>query len=357
MEIETDVGQLDGPITEKLGMIEIENGALNVPTTGLTAHEKQCFQSLVEQCRDQGLLERPTGLSAEDALDGLTDEITLLRFLRARSFDVPGALQQFKEAHTIRSSAHTTEAYNSIDIADFEHLRTIYPHWSGHRTKHGLPICTLDTVHLDGPNFANYHKYTPSQTTCRAITSLDYLTRFVLPLCSMVTDRPNPDRPVSDVVYLVDITHISLRQAWNLRGYAHSITGLLATCYPEVVNKIYLLNAPPSFSRIWAFIKPWVDPKTASKVSVVQSADILMTLLETIDIESIPERYGGKSTAENGKIPPVDGLKGLLGVDELPDEPIKWTIDQGNRTAAAVGTRGGEARKELLGPVTIKAAL
>ncbi|KAI0112508.1 CRAL/TRIO domain protein [Nemania sp. FL0031] len=357
MEIETDIGQFDGSTTEKLGMIEIENGALDVSTTGLTAHEKQCFRSFVEQCRDQGLLERPDGLLAEDALDGLTDEITLLRFLCARSFDVSGALQQFKEAHSIRKSVNAAEVYNSIDIADFEHLRTMYPHWSGHRTKHGLPICTLDTVYLEGPNFASYHKYTPSQTTSRAITTLDYLTRFVLPLCSTMTDRPNPETPVSNAVYLVDITHVSLRQAWNIRGYAHSITGLLATCYPEVVSKIYLLNAPPSFSRIWAFIKPWIDPKTASKVDVVQSADALTTLLETIDIECIPERYGGKSTAENGKIPPVDGLKGFLGVDELPDGPIKWTIHQGNRAAVAVGARGGEARKELLGPVAIKAAL
>ncbi|KAI1121054.1 CRAL/TRIO domain protein [Nemania abortiva] len=352
-----DAGQFNSSKSEKPGVIEIENGELDGSTTGLTTHERQCFRSFVEQCRDRGLLERLIGLSPDDALDGLNDEITLLRFLRARSFDVSGALRQFKEAHTIRSSVNAAEAYNSIEIADFEHSRTIYPHWSGHRTKTGLPICTLDAVNLDGPNFSNYHKCTPSQTTCRAIMSLDYLTRFVLPLCSTMTDRPNPHMPVSSAVCLVDITYVSLRQAWNARGYAHSVTGLLATCYPEVVDKIYLLNAPPSFSRIWAFIKGWIDPKTAAKLVVVQSADILPTLLETIDIESIPERYGGKSTAQNGKIPPVDSLRGLLGCDELPDGPIKWTVDQGGRTAVAVGTRGGEARKELLGPNSIKAAL
>ncbi|KAJ8122324.1 hypothetical protein ONZ43_g1450 [Nemania bipapillata] len=334
-------GQLNGSTAEKISIREMENGELDSSTPGLTAYEQQCFQSFIEQCRDGGLLERPTGLSAEDALDGLNDEITLLRFLGARSFDVPGALQQFKEAHAIRNSVKTTEAYNSIDIADFEHLRGIYPHWS-----------------VDGPKFAaSYHTYTQAQVTCRAITSLDYLTRFVLPLCSTMADRPNPHLPVSNAVYLVDITYVSIRQAWNIRGYAQNITGLLATCYPEVVDKIYLLNAPPSFARIWAFIKSWIDPKTAAKLVIVPSADIMTTLLETIDIECIPERYGGKSTAETGKVPPVDGLKGLLGVEELPEGPIKWTIDQGNRTAVAVGVREGEARRELLGPGSIRAAL
>ncbi|KAI1155110.1 CRAL/TRIO domain protein [Nemania diffusa] len=350
-------GQLKGSTTENIGVSETENGKLNVSTTGLTAHEQQSFRSFIEQCRDGGLLERPTGLSAEDALDGLNDEITLLRFLCARSFDVSGALQQFKDARTIRSSVNSTEAYNSIDIADFEHLRGMYPHWSGQRTKHGRPICTLDAANLEGPNFASYHSYTPAQVTCRAITSLDYLTRFVLPLCSIMADRPDPHLPVSNAVYLVDITSLSLRQAWNIRGYAQSVTGLLATCYPEVVDKIYLLNAPSSFSKIWAFVKGWVDPKTAAKMVIVSSADIMATLLETIDIECIPERYGGKSTAESGKVPSIDGLNGLLGVEELPDGPIKWTVDQGNRAAVAVGAREGEVRRELLGPINIKAAL
>lgn len=71
-------GQLKGSTTENIGVSETENGKLNVSTTGLTAHEQQSFRSFIEQCRDGGLLERPTGLSAEDALDGLNDEITLL---------------------------------------------------------------------------------------------------------------------------------------------------------------------------------------------------------------------------------------------------------------------------------------
>ncbi|KAI1170778.1 CRAL/TRIO domain protein [Nemania sp. FL0916] len=326
--------------------------------TELTVQEQECFQSFIEQCRDRGLLERPAGVSADDTLDGLSDEITLLRFLCGRSFDVPGALQQLKEAQAIRSSAKTAEAYDSIDIDDFEHLRGLYPHWSGHRTKKGLPICTLDIANLDGPNFASYHTYTSSQITCRAITSLDYLTRFVLPLCSAISDRPNPRKPVSSAVYLADITNLTLRQTWSLRGYVQSITGLLATCYPEVVDKIYVLNAPPYFPRIWAFIKGFVDPRTASKLVIVTPSDILTTLLEVIDIESIPERYGGKSKAQNGRIPPVDGLQGLLGIDELPDGPIKWIMkEQGNRAAVAVGAREGERRTEELGPISIKAAL
>ncbi|KAI1420320.1 CRAL/TRIO domain protein [Xylaria sp. FL1777] len=343
--------QVDEIILEKPRASEIEIGELNSCTAGLTARQQQCFESFVKQCREHGLLDRPIGLSDEDTLDGIHDEITLLRFLCARSFDVPGALQQFKEAQGIRNSSNATEAYNSIDIDDFERLRNIYPHWSGQRTKRGLPICLLDAANLDGANLANYRKYSASQITCRAITSLDYLTRFALPLCSMMPDRPDPEKPVSGAVYLADIASLTLRQAWSIRGYAQSITGLLATCYPEVVDTIYVLNAPPYFPRIWSFLKGWFDPRTAEKLVIVPPADVLTTLLEEIDIECIPERYGGQSRDEHGVVPLVGGLTELLGVEELPEGPIKWTIHQGNRTAVAVGTREGEARREVVGPI------
>ncbi|GAP86820.1 putative CRAL TRIO domain protein [Rosellinia necatrix] len=350
-------GQQNGSTTGELRSNAGDNGKLDDSTTGLTGYQQQRFESFVEQCREEGLLERPVGLVAEDALDGLNDEVTLLRFLSARSFDAPGALAQFKEAQTIRNSVNSAEHYNGIDIDDFEHLRRMYPHWSGHRTKRGLPICTLDVANLDGSNLAKFNNCTPSEATCRAITSLDYLTRFVLPLCSAMTDRPDPSKPVSNAVYLVDITYISLRQAWGVRRYAQSITGLLATCYPEVVDKIYVLNAPPYFSKIWAFIKSWIDPNTAKKLVIVPPEDVLTTLSETIDVECIPERYGGKSKAKDGELPSVAGLQDLLGVQELPEGPIKWATDQGIRTAVAVGVRGGEARREVLSSASIKAAL
>ncbi|KAI0423429.1 CRAL/TRIO domain protein [Xylaria sp. FL1042] len=349
-------GQVDGSTLEEPRASEKENGELNGFTTELAAHEHQCFQSFVKQCRELGLLERPTGLSAEDTVDGLHDETTLLRFLYARSFDVSGALQQFKEAQAIRHSTNSAEAYNSIDIDDFEHLRSIYPHWSGQLTKRGLPICLLDAANLDGANLAKYRSYSVSQITRRALTSLDYLTRFALPLCAMMAADP-PSKPISGAVYLVDIASISLRQAWSLRGYAQSITGLLATCYPEVVDTIYVLNAPPYFPRIWSFLKGWFDPRTAEKLVIVPPADVLSILLEEIDVECIPERYGGQARDEHGVVPLVGGLKELLGVEELPDGPIKWTMHQGKRTAVAVGTREGEVRNEVVGPVDIKAAL
>lgn len=74
----------------------------------------------------------------------------------------------------------------------------------------------------------------------RATAALDYVTRFVLPLCSAMSDRPNPSEPVTSAVFLVDIASFSFKQAWNVRGYAQDISRLLATCYPETVDRVYV---------------------------------------------------------------------------------------------------------------------
>ncbi|RKU46288.1 hypothetical protein DL546_007392 [Coniochaeta pulveracea] len=106
----------------------------------------------------------------------------------------------------------------------------------------------------------------------RATAALDYVTRFVLPLCSAMSDRPNPSEPVTSAVFLVDIASFSFKQAWNVRGYAQDISRLLATCYPETVDRVYVLNAPSAFSKIWGLLKKWIDPRTAEKLVIVPSA-------------------------------------------------------------------------------------
>jgi len=90
---------------------------------------------------------------------------------------------------------------------------------------------------------------------------------------------------------------------------------------------------------------------------IVPPSDVVATLSEVIDLDSIPQQYGGKFD-NVGQMPAAallprldDAAKGVLGVQELPEGPIKWTVDEdGRRAAVAVGTRDGTTlRKELVG--------
>ena len=72
----------------------------------------------------------------------------------------------------------------------------------------------------------------------RACVFQDGLTRFILPLCTAMTDRPDSSLPVTKTTCLVDASALSLKQAWDMRDYAQEISWILATCYPETISRI-----------------------------------------------------------------------------------------------------------------------
>ena len=41
--------------------------------------------------------------------------------------------------------------------------------------------------------------------------------------------------------------------------------------YPEILGKMFIINAPMLFSGVWAVIKPWIDEKTRNKITIIGS--------------------------------------------------------------------------------------
>lgn len=75
----------------------------------------------------------------------------------------------------------------------------------------------------------------------RALIYHDYVTRFLFPLSSRLTSKPkNETKETTQCIYLVNIDSMSLKQVWDLRNYAQDVSRLLATNYPEVVDRIYV---------------------------------------------------------------------------------------------------------------------
>ena len=66
------------------------------------------------------------------------------------------------------------------------------------------------------------------------------LIRFIFPLCSMMMDRADPSVPVTSSTYIVDASNMGIKQGWSLRTFAQEISWLLATCYPETIERIFV---------------------------------------------------------------------------------------------------------------------
>uniref|UniRef100_A0A093VEW7 SEC14 cytosolic factor n=1 Tax=Talaromyces marneffei PM1 TaxID=1077442 RepID=A0A093VEW7_TALMA len=339
----------------------------------LSDSQAAALQELTDLCSKDGLLIRPQGLQDNDMLNGLMDEATLLRFLNARGFDVQGALKQYKESTTAHKNNHIAELYDEIDVKVFEEIRSIYPHWTGRFNKRGLPIFVFDVVNLDNEAIKSYERTRnlksvpineislatekPVATSLsrpqRALIYHDYVTRFLFPLCSKLSQSEVKEKgETTHCIYLVNIANMTLKQVWDLRNYAQDVSRLLATNYPEVVDRIYVLNAPSYYNTIWGLIKRFIDPVTADKLVIVSPNEVLEELSEDIDLENIPKVFGGEFDYQHAMLPSIaKELWQTINWND-PDStgqilagPIKWVRDGDLEKAVAVGREDGISRR------------
>ena len=80
----------------------------------------------------------------------------------------------------------------------------------------------------------------------RAFCVYENLTRFIMPLCTAVPGRPDPDIPATKMTCIVDVSGIGVRQIWGLRGYIQDLSKIFAINYPEVLDKVFV-RTPISF--------------------------------------------------------------------------------------------------------------
>ena len=95
-----------------------------------------------------------------------------------------------------------------------------------------------------------------------------------------------------------------------------------------------------------------LDPVTVSKIKIPSPSEVLPLLETYMDIEDIPQRYGGKLHTEPGMMPNLDKklsdvLQWAPSSDKsLPPGPLHWINGlDGSKIAVAVGVVNGEKRR------------
>ncbi|KAF3937877.1 hypothetical protein ABW19_dt0208474 [Dactylella cylindrospora] len=295
------------------------------------------------------------------------DETTLLRFLRARKFDVPSAVQQFADTETWRRDTQIEKLYDTIDVEEYEETRSVYPQWTGRRDRRGIPVFVFNVSYLNSKTMAAYTKATSAQKAApgsnsktpdrllRLFALYEGMTQFILPLCSTLP-RESPETPVDSTNNIVDISNVGLKMFWNLKGHMQDASTLATAHYPETLDRIFIIGAPSFFPTVWGWIKRWFDPVTVSKIFILGPNEVLPTLEKYIDVKNIPKKYGGELDWDFGMDPSLDtDAKSLLGDLEYTTPngwvrgPVRWVGGDGpGARLVAVGTVDGKERRKVL---------
>jgi hypothetical protein len=272
-------------------MGELQNSA-NLPDQlkghlgNLTADQDQAFATFKENLSQANLYE----LGTEDQKPS-HDDPTLLRFLRARSFDPRAAQKQFTVTENWRKKHDVLRLFYEASPEHFEHSKRFYPRWTGRRDKLGFPLyvyrlASLETVQseLDAiPAEARYQ---------RIIVLYEFMTRFTFPLCSQLPHATAPI-PVSCTTNIIDLENVSFSSMWKLRHHLQEASRLSTANYPETLHHIAIINSPSFFPTIWNWIKGWFDEGTRQKIHVL-GKDPGSSLCELIHTHDLPAVYGGE---------------------------------------------------------------
>lgn len=105
------------------------------------------------------------------------------------------------------------------------------------------------------------------------------------------------DRQIHNVFCVYDVGGFGMHQ-WNKRSidFLRHALGIMTQYYPEILGKLYIVNAPFIFTGIWAIIKGWLDEKIRRKIQIL-GRNFLPQLTEYVDLDQIPTYLGGTNDA------------------------------------------------------------
>lgn len=183
------------------------------------------------------------------------------------------------------------------------------------------------------------------------------LQQCVVPLCNKLRDRPHPETPIAASCNIIDITGVTLMQFLSLRGHLADASTLATARYPETLDSVLVVGAPPYMDTVFSFISQFFDERMRSKIKIMGSAadpkSALEAMKEIIDVENIPAAYGGMLDWKFGEAPNLDpafmehfDMKGIKGPRDWPIGPVRLERDE----IVAVGTSdAGVQRRNVLG--------
>jgi hypothetical protein len=230
-------------------------------------------------------------LEAEGYTDRL-DTLTLLRFLRARKFDVNLSKQMFVECEAWRKEINLDELVPVWDYPEKPQIEKYYKQYYHKTDKDGRPLY-IET--LGGIDLTQMYKITTAE---RMITNLAVEYERVsdprLPACS---------RRVGSLLEtccsIMDLKGVAITRVPQVYSYVRQASVVSQNYYPERLGKLYLINAPWGFATVWSVVKGWLDPVTVGKIQIL-GGGYKDELLKQVPPENLPKEFGGVCECPGG---------------------------------------------------------
>ena len=231
------------------------------------------------------------GKETDTATDVVSiQRIHLLRWLRARNWDIPAATEMYAKAHAWKFDPSGLNLEGKLQDGwvfekEEEVARSGWRMYFHKTDKMGRPIFVQDLSNIDAT--AIFNLVQPEDIIEKFAVVLEEAMRYRYMHSSLAASRT-----IEDNFMILNVDGLGLSTFWAMKGKLQQLLGILDNNFPELSGRVQIINAPWVFATIFSYIKGWLPQATREKVDI-RGADYLPTLLEFIDRESLPTTMQG----------------------------------------------------------------
>ncbi|KAA8646094.1 hypothetical protein EYZ11_003743 [Aspergillus tanneri] len=226
------------------------------------------------------------------------DTLTLLRFLRARKFDVAAAKTMFIDSEKWRKEFGTDNLARTFEYNEKQDVFKYYPQYyhktdkSARGKQDGRPVYIEKLGKID---LTAMYKITTAERMLRnLVTEYEKLADPRLPACSRKSGKL-----LETCCSIMDLKGVGITSVPSVYGYVRQASIISQNYYPERLGKLYLINAPWGFSSVFSVVKGFLDPVTVDKIHVLGTG-YKKELLDQVPAENLPVEFGGTCECSGG---------------------------------------------------------
>jgi len=255
------------------------------------------------------------------------NDVQLLKFCRARNFDMDKVIEMFKNYIEYRNENDLDNIVNNFVFEKKNEVNQFYPRGYCGVDKIGRPI------YIERSGQIKPSKIWPlcdEETLFKSYyQSYEVLIKQHFMVCSYIQQKQ-----IQQTFSILDMTGFSIsmmnKQVYSLVQKASKIS---QDYYPEQLGQLMICNAPMLFTGVWTVIKVWLDERTREKIQIL-GGGYTKKLLEYVDEDQLIDFLGGKNTAklEDDQGPwndyeIVDGAKpdDVVGIKKKGEDAVCFT--------------------------------